>query len=144
MLLRLSCCFDDSIVGSMLGKIVVSSSIIAMVLLTVLLQVTTPATIGPLGILIVFILMYLSVLGLLTFLLFTVSKVIHKLSVSFTVKRPLQSLTLSKSYYFSSVVALAPIMFIGMQSVGEVSIYDVLLVGLFVIIACIYIAKRTS
>jgi len=119
-------------VGNMLGKIVVSSSIVAVVLLVVLLQTTTPATIGPLGILVVFILMYLSVLGLLTF------------SVSFTVKKPLQGLTFNRAYYFSSVIALAPIMFVGMQSVAEVGFYDILLVIMFVVIACVYIAKRTS
>ena len=130
--------------GNMLGKIVVSSSIVAVVLLVVLLQTTTPATIGPLGILVVFILMYLSVLGLLTFLLFGISKIIHKLSVSFTVKKPLQGLTFNRAYYFSSVIALAPIMFVGMQSVAEVGFYDILLVIMFVVIACVYIAKRTS
>lgn len=129
---------------NMLGRIVVSSSIVAVVLLVVLLQTTTPATIGPLGILVAFILMYLSVLGALTFLLFGISKLIHRLSVSFTVKKPLQGLTFNKAYYFSSVIALAPIMFIGMQSVSEVSFYDIILVVTFAAIACVYIAKRTS
>lgn len=130
--------------GNMLNRVVVSSVAIAVVILGVVLHTTQPSTIGPLGILIVFILMYVSALGLLTFLLYTSSKIIRKLSASFTVKKPIRPLTLSRSYYFSSVLALAPVMFIGMQSVAEVEFYDLLLIIIFVVIACIYISKRTS
>lgn len=113
-------------------------------LLIILLQTTTPATIGPLGILIVFILMYVSVLCALTFLLYAGSGVMAKLSSSVTLKRPLQQLSLGKSYYFSSVIALAPVMLVGMQSVGEVGFYEVVLIILFIAISCVYIAKRTA
>jgi hypothetical protein len=130
--------------GNMLGKVIAISLVTAIVFLAVLWQTTAPATIGPLGILVVFILMYVSVLGLLTFLLFGASKIISKVSASFVTRRPVGILTLGRAYYFSSVIALAPVMFVGMQSVGEVGFYDVLLVGLFVVIACVYIFKRTS
>jgi hypothetical protein len=128
----------------MLSKIVAVSVVMAVTLLAGLLSMTEPATIGPLGILAVFILMYVSVLGVLTFLLYGISRAIGKIATGFTVRKPIQPLTFRKSYYFSSVIALAPVMLIGMQSVGEVSIYEVLLIILFEVIACIYIAKRTS
>jgi hypothetical protein len=127
----------------MLGRVVALSMVTAMVLLAVILQATTPATIGPLGILFVFILLYTSVLGALTFLLFGVGKVVGKVASSFAPQKPVSMFTLGRAYYYSSVIALAPVLFIGMQSVGEVSVYDVLLVAAFVVIACIYIAKRT-
>jgi hypothetical protein len=127
----------------MLGRVVTLSMVAAMVLLAIVLQTTAPATIGPLGILLVFILLYVSVLGVLTFLLFGVGKIITKVILSFTPKKSEHDFSLRRAYYYSSVLALAPVLFIGMQSVGEVSIYDVLLVSTFVIIACIYIAKRT-
>lgn len=128
---------------NMLGRVVALSMVTAMVLLAIVLQTTAPATIGPLGILLVFILLYVSVLGVLTFLLFGIGKIIAKLAVSFTPQKAEREFTLGRAYYYSSVLALAPVLFIGMQSVGKVSIYDVLLVAAFVIIACIYIAKRT-
>jgi hypothetical protein len=128
----------------MLGRILAISLTVAVMLLIAVLQTTTPATIGPLGILFVFILMYVSVLCALTFLLYSGSGVAAKLSASMTLKRPLQRLSLSKSYYFSSVVALAPVMFIGMQSVGEVGFYEVVLIILFIVISSVYIAKRTA
>jgi hypothetical protein len=130
--------------GTMLSRVVVISVVVAITLLSVVLHTTQPSTIGPLGILIVFILMYVSVLGVLTFLLYFSSRIISRFSASFTVKKPVRPLTLIRSYYFSSVLALAPVMFIGMQSVAEVEVYDLLLIALFVVIACIYISKRTS
>jgi hypothetical protein len=128
----------------MLGRILAVSLTIAVMLLIIVLQTTTPVTIGPLGILFVFILMYVSVLCALTFLLYGLSAVAVRLSSSVTVKRPLRRLSLGRSYYFSSVIALAPVMLIGMQSVGEVSFYEVALIILFVVISTVYIAKRTT
>jgi hypothetical protein len=134
----------DDIVKGMLGRFLTISLILATMLLVIVLQTTTPATIGPLGILFVFVLMYMSVLCALTFLLFISSKVIVKLSSSITLRRPVQQLSLIRAYYFSSVVALAPVMLIGMQSVGEVGFYDVVLIIVFLVISCVYIAKRTT
>ncbi|MDB5187477.1 MAG: hypothetical protein JWM07_949 [Candidatus Saccharibacteria bacterium] len=134
----------DGIVKGMLGRVLTISFIMATMLLVIVLQTTTPATIGPLGILFVFVLMYVSVLCALTFLLFISSRMIAKVSSSITLRRPIQPLSLVKAYYFSSVVALAPVMFIGMQSVGEVGFYDLALIIIFVIISCVYITKRTA
>lgn len=128
----------------MLGRVIGISTLVSAFVLAILLMTTTPATIGPLGILIVFILMYMSALGVLTFLLYIGSKVAARFSASFTVRRPLQAMSLSRSYYFSSVIALVPVMLIGMQSVGEVGFYEVMLLIVFIIVACIYLAKRTS
>lgn len=127
----------------MLGRLIGVSTIFAVVALWVMLQITAPSTAGPLGVLLIFIFLYVLVLGLLTFLLFGISRVFIKLLLLISPRRPRQSLTLMRSYYFSSVVALAPIILIGMQSVGGVSGYDVVLVLLFIIIACFYISKRT-
>jgi hypothetical protein len=127
-----------------LGRALAISLAASVTLLIVLLQTTTPATIGPLGILLIFVLMYLSVLCVLTFLLFAISGMVAKVSSSMTLKRPLQQLSLRRSYYFASVVALAPVILVGMQSVGEVSFYDVLLIVVFIVISCVYIAKRSA
>jgi hypothetical protein len=131
-------------VKDMLARIIVVSFVTATMLLVILLQTTTPSTIGPLGILIVFILMYVSVLGVLTFLLFWGSRSLARLSRGMVTRRPVQPLGLGRAYYFSSVLALAPVMFVGMQSVGQVSVSDVFLIVLFTTMTCVYIAKRTS
>jgi|GEM_PF-266426 len=129
---------------SMLGRIIVSISFVAAVILFALLHATTPATIGPLGILFVFILMYFISLGLITFLMLGVNALIFKATPADKLGHKDQPMTVSRAYYFASVIALAPVIVIGMQSVGETSIYDLMLVGLFVAFGCFYIAKRTS
>lgn len=128
----------------MLGRLAAIGLAGAVVLLAILLQITAPATAGPVGVLIVFILIYVSVLGVLTFLLFGISKGLRTLSSPFTTKKPLSTLSLQRSYYFSSVIALAPVLFMGMQSIGGIGVYDIFLVLLFVAIACVYIAKRAG
>jgi hypothetical protein len=128
----------------MLGRILVISFVAAIGLLGIIMRSTTPATINPLGIFFVFILMYISVVCILTFLLDKGSAMLARISSAVTVRRPIRALGLVRAYYFSSIVALAPVMLLGMQSVGEVSFYQVILVVLFVGIACMYISKRIS
>lgn len=128
----------------MLGKVIAFSVIAATIALVGLLLTTEPAAVGPVGILIVFVLMYVSTLGVVTFLLYGGSRMVSRIASYFTVKKPIHLLSLRRSYYFSSVIALAPVMIIGMQSVGGVGVYELLLIGLFELIACIYIAKRTN
>lgn len=143
MLLGLSLTFRWYSEG-MLKRVISFGTVLSVVLLTAMLYMTTPVEAGPLGILFVFILMYASALGILTFSLFGTTKVVAKLSRSFTVRRPLQALSFQRSYYFASVLALVPVMFIGMQSVGRVGVYEIILILLFATISCVYIAKRTT
>ena len=128
----------------MAGKFIAISGIVAAVLLAVMLQVTTPATVGPLGLLFVFILLYVASLSALTFFIFAMSRVAARLARSVMVRRPLRILTMSQAYYYGSVIALAPVMLLGMQSVGAVGIYEALLVVVFVVLGCVYIAKRSQ
>jgi len=127
----------------MLGKVIAISSAVSITLLIALLQNTTPSTIGPLGILLVFILMYVSVLGALTFLLCGGSRIIGYVALSFGISK-VGNLTLNRSYYFCSIIALAPVMLVAMQSVGEITFYDVSLVTIFTILGCVYVSKRVT
>jgi len=122
---------------------VVATLAVAIALLLIL-QMTTPATIGPAGILVVFILMYLLALSVLTFLLLAVNRIVTKVSNSGDKQvRQRDQLSVTQSYYYSSVMALAPVMLIGMQSVGGINVYGLILVVVFVVIACVYISKRS-
>lgn len=128
----------------MLEKVIAGSMVAAIVALWVLLVRTSPASTGPLGILAVFVLMYVSALGVLTFLLFGTSTAIARLAGAVEGKAKQEPLSLRKAYYYASVVALAPVMLVAMQSVHEVGFYQLLLVLLFVIIGWVYITKRTA
>jgi hypothetical protein len=126
----------------MLEKIVAIITITSLCLLIVLLNTTVPTAVGPFGILAVFIFAYLSSLGVMTYFLYAISRITAHLSSAFTVKRPINALPFKRAYYYSTVVAAAPIMLIGLQSVGSIGPYELLLVGLFVVIGCLYINKR--
>lgn len=127
----------------MLGRIIVGSTVLAAVLLTVVLQTTSPSSIGPVGLLAVFFLLYIVVLGCVTELLFTGSKMLSWLASKLMTRRPLQNLTVKRAYYFSSVLALVPIMMLAMQSIGSLGPYELLLVVIFMTIGIVYVAKRS-
>jgi hypothetical protein len=128
----------------MLGKIVAISSIAAIILLFFLVNTTTPATAGPLGILGVFVLMYIALIGVATYFLFGTNKVFSKVSTAFMGQRPAPGLSFRRAYYFGSVIALGPVMFVGLQSVGKVGVQEVVLVVLFMVLGCVYIARRVQ
>lgn len=126
----------------MLGKILSIGSVIAAVALVFLLNQTTPNQAGPLGVLVIFLLMYVLALAGVTFAIHGISRLIAKSSASLTVKRPFRAISLKQSYYYASIIALAPVMLIGMQSVSGINVYDVLLVVFFVAIGVVYISRR--
>lgn len=128
----------------MLVKIVAAITGVSAVLLGVLLLVTTPADGGPLGILGIFVFMYLTALGVLTFLFRAVSGVLMKLNHRGRDNEVVPPVSFRKAYYRASIIALVPVMIIAMQSVGEVGIYQILLVVFFVTTAWIYVSNRTT
>jgi hypothetical protein len=128
----------------MLEKVVTIVAITSLCLLTILLNVTTPTTIGPFGILAVFILGYMSLLGVMAYFFYSFSRLIAHLSMAFTVKKPIRAVTFMRAYYYSTVMAAGPIMLIGLQSVGSVGLYEFGLVFIFCLMGCVYITKRIS
>lgn len=123
----------------MLGKVLALSSLGAFVLLSAFLQSTSPSTIHPIGILFIFVLIYVLALGVLTFLIYGIGQVFHRRSAKTRQQKPF---TLARAYYFASVLALAPVMLIGARSVGRTGPADILLIMSFEALACFYIAKR--
>lgn len=122
--------------------IILTTTFTSLCLLSILLNVTTPATIGPFGILAIFVFAYMLSLGVVTFFIFYSSKLISKLSLVFVARKPLGELSFRHSYYYSTIFAAVPILFIGLQSVGAVGAYEVILILIFVIVGCLYVSKR--
>ena len=113
-------------------------------LLAIILQTTSPSTIGPVGLLAVFFLLYIAVLGVVTWLLWLTSKTFAFIGRRIMTRRPPQSLSLARSYYFSSVIALAPVMMLAMQSIGSLGVYEIILIVIFLGVGILYITKRSS
>jgi hypothetical protein len=126
----------------MLQKILAIITVVSIFLLVVTVTTTTPATAGPLGLLLLFVSAYLTSLGLISFFLYGVSRVYVFVVSGMATRRPPRALTFQRAYYFSTILAAAPVLLIGLQSVGAVSLYEVSLVIIFVAIGCLYISKR--
>lgn len=127
----------------MLKRAILIITTVSAIVLGILLYTTTPASTGPFGILAFFVFMYLTALGVLTFLLRGISLVIPKFSLVPHKRLKMRELSFKMAYYYASVIALVPVMLIAMQSVGEIGIYQIFLVLFFVVIAWLYIANRT-
>lgn len=126
----------------MLQRVITIITLTSLCLLTLMLVFTTPASAGPFGLLLIFISAYLTCLGLISFFLYGVMRIISFISSGLTVKKPLQPLSFRRAYYYSTILAAAPVMLIGLQSVGSVGIYEFILVVVFEVIGCLYITKR--
>ena len=123
----------------MLGKVLAVSTLCAFVLLSALMQSTTPSSIYPIGILFVFILLYALALGVLTFFIFWLSQLVAKLQKVDPTKN---DITLKRAYLYASVIALAPVMIAGMASIGRAGFYEILLVVVFEAVACFYVSRQ--
>jgi hypothetical protein len=126
----------------MLQRVIAIITLVSLCLLSLMLMTTTPASAGPFGLLLIFISAYLTSLGLISFFLYGISRVIVYASAGFMLRRPLRPMSFRRAYYFSTILAAAPVMLVGLQSVGSVGIYELILVVIFVVIGCLYITKR--
>lgn len=128
----------------MIKTLITIVTIFSICLLAVLLNVTTPLTAGPFGILIIFIFAYVSLVGIFAYLLRATSLVVARISATLAPRKPIEELTFRRSYYYSTIVASGPIMLIGLSSVGSIGIYEILLIIIFIIIGCLYVSKRIN
>ncbi len=117
-------------------------TIFSICILAILLNITTPLSSGPLGILMIFVFAYLSLVGIFAYILYISSKVISHLSTTFVPRKPMETLSFRRSYYYSTVFASGPIMLVGLSSVGSIGIYEIFLIIIFIIIGCLYVSKR--
>ena len=115
----------------MFDRVVLVSSLLAMAILLVMLNFTNPAGIGPLGILVFFILVYLVMYGLAVLTV----KIFHKALKS---NRKIGRI----GYLYAAVLAYAPIMILLAQSLGSLSWFTFVLVILFEFLGCFLVSKR--
>lgn len=128
----------------MLKLIILITTLVSLGLLAVLLNITTPATVGPFGVLSIFVLAYILSLGLITVFIYAMSNLLSRLSSVLVTRRPFPKLTLKRAYYFSTILAAVPVMLIGLQSVGAIGPYQLFLLTVFVVIGFLYISKKTN
>ena len=110
----------------MLKRIVAFMTVCSIVGVLAIMQSSTPSHSSPLIILLVFLLLYVSVCGALTFLLYGVRLAVVRIS-----KGKLNDHT---STLFSILVAV--------QSIGGLKLYEIILVVVFETVAIFYVHKQ--
>lgn len=106
---------------------------------------TNPVSIGPLGILAVFVLLYIFWASLF-FIVLHLGFVLFKRTFVFKFlmrRREGRPFHWQLAYYIASIVAFIPVLLIAMQSVNQLTFRDVALVFLFVSLAVFYVVKRS-
>lgn len=108
----------------------------SFVLLVLLWHLTTPLSSGPLGILAVFVLIYV---------FFTALFIVVTGAASFAAARlGRKGLHGRRRYYVSSVLGLLPVLYLTLLSMGGASAWGVGLVVLFVTLMLFYVLRRSA
>jgi hypothetical membrane protein len=129
-------------ITGMLPRILATITLASLCVLSLMLTFTSPATAGPFGLLVIFITAYLTFVGLISFFLFGINRLILMLTAGMAGRKPLVSMPFKRAYYYSTVLAAAPVMLIGLQSVQSIGVYEVILVLIFEVVACLYVSRR--
>ena len=123
-------------------SLAIGIGVISLLAIGIMLNVVSPGEVGPFGVLAFFIFTY----GLSVSLIYMLLIGVVKLMKAFLPQGPLlmyiKSISKTKLYYYTSALALTPVILLGMGSVGRVGGIDIGLVVLFEILACFYISRR--
>lgn len=111
-------------------------------MLLAMLQFVSPSDAGPLGVLFVFLCLYVTAVGVVSFILYGAGKLLPRASRLFMLRRPIAQLSMKKAYYFACVVGLGVVMAVAVQSVGSLDAYSAVLIAIFVAIGCAYVARQ--
>ncbi|MDO4774029.1 MAG: hypothetical protein Q4A37_02795 [Candidatus Saccharibacteria bacterium] len=120
---------------------VMGIGMIAVVCGLAILFMLSPAQVGPLGILALFACGYVAAACFLYVGLLALRRWGQRF-LPMRYRLALEAVPRVKLYYYASVIALLPIIQLGMQSIGDVGLLEVALVGMFGLIALFYIHKR--
>lgn len=104
-------------------------SLLSAVVLLVMLNFTAPADIGPLGVLVFFVAVFLMFYGVAYMLV----KMFTRLSGHKTGR---------KTYIYAAIFAFGPLMLLLAESLGSINVLTCALTGLFMILACFLVGKR--
>jgi hypothetical protein len=128
----------------MFTRVIIGVGLVSASLLLIIMTTYEPSAIGALGIFVVFFLGYVVVLTVLSAIFWTLVSIARRTKGRSRLVRKISYLSPRDVYYYSSVIALAPVILISLRSVGAVGVYEFSLVAVFVGLACLFIAKRTG
>lgn len=115
---------------------------IILAILFLVLFYSDPASVGPVGILAVFVLIYMIFLVIISYLILFAVKTTNKLRKHFGLKLKGDGPSLYNSFLYGSVIALGMIVILGRNSLGSVGLFESILVIAFVLIGCFFVNKQ--
>lgn len=115
----------------MLNRLILLICLVSTIVLVAMLNFTNPTDVGPLGVLVFFTAIYAVVFGLATWIIWLFRKTMGK-------RQGMRR----KDYCYGMIMAFGPIMMLLMQSFGTLSVFTVLLVGIFVFLGCFLVSRR--
>lgn len=127
----------------MFAKILVFVGVIACAILGYVLTTMSPVEAGATGVLVVFLLSYILSVVVLTFLFYLIHKIILKLLFSDRTGHVSDEVSLRRAYYYSSILALGPVILVSLRSVGKVGVGELVLVVTLLLIGCLYVSRQT-
>jgi len=107
-----------------------------------MLQLSTPDTVGPFGVLAFFVLVYSTFAAACYILLSALVGALRRMLPQGKWRLVVEDMSDTKVYYYASIIGLAPVILIGMQSIGAVRLPDILLLVLFEVLGCFYVSRR--
>lgn len=122
--------------------LIVAFSMASLAGMMLMMYLTHPGEVGPFGVLTFFVLLYVFCSGIIYLGLKLFKKMATMALPTGSWRMRLEDLSSIKIYYFTSVLAFAPVVLLGMASVGGLKMWDVGLVLLFEALACFYVAHR--
>lgn len=110
---------------------VLSVGITSFAALALLLNLTSPSDLGPAGVLLFFICLYVLIFSIIT----TIWKLYYKMALGRAVFRV-------KDYLYSAILSFAPVMLLIARSFLSINFLVVFLIGMFIGLAELFVAKR--
>jgi len=119
------------------ASLIIFLPILWLTAIVMAMNLTSPIIAGPAGILFVFLLFYF-------FSLSTIYLILKLLLKLWVLTGRNSNFGKRKTMYLACVLALAPIFLVALNTLGEIGIVEVALVGLLVGLGCFYIVRRSS
>ena len=116
---------------------VYAAPFICLLALGVVLNMTNPLETGAISILLVFVLLYLLILSVLAALF-------HLFGSVWRMVKPHKQIRMQRGYYVLSIVSLAPVLFVALNTLGQLEALEMVLIILLVGLGCFYVLRRTA
>ena len=113
------------------NRIAIITGIIGLAALILILNLTSPTEVGPLGVLLFFTTLYMATFGIVT----VATQIFIRLSTKRVILR-------NKDYLYSAVLSFGPTMFLMARSFGAITPWTISLIVIFLFLAEFLVYKR--